>query len=108
MKICFVPLCLNYNRVHFYWTDGENFYHYTNPNPKENEKINFWFEGEYVTHDVRHFGGVILFRMKRLNWSFEKQARVARKLGLNWSAEGLREDAEFAAEFEAKYGVQSN
>lgn len=95
IQIHYIPLCLNRGRLHFYWTDKneEKFYHYTNPD--YNAKNQIWFEGVLKTYDYRDFGGTILLRMKKQNWSFEKQARIARKLGLNWSAKELKEDAEF-------------
>lgn len=80
IKIHRIPLKLNHNKIHFYWTDSEKFYHYVSPN--QHPKNILWFKGVYKVYDSTLFNTIMLCRMEQRNWSIEKKAKVTEKLGM--------------------------
>ena len=80
IKIHMIPLKLNHNRVHFYWTDSESFYHYINPNLRS--KNTLWFKGVNKIYDSKLFNSIMCCRMDQLDWSVEQKAKVAKRLGM--------------------------
>lgn len=78
ISIHMIPLKLNYNRLHFYWTDSENFYHYISSNPRNV----LWFEGVYKVYDSELFNKIMICRMEQLNWNAEQKTKAAKRLGM--------------------------
>lgn len=80
VRIHLIPPSVNKSRFHFYWTDGEKIYHFTN---KKLKKTSLWFDGETFIYDKRIFEPIILGRMKNSEWSIEKIARYSKKMGFS-------------------------
>lgn len=102
IKIHRISLKLNHNRIHFYWTDSEKFYHYVNPNLHTKNLL--WFKGVYKVYDSKLFNGIMLCRMEQLNWSVEKKAKVAKKLGMkNCTVQDILEEEELERRVEGQF-----
>lgn len=83
VKICLLPLSLNNNRLHFYWINkSENrFYHFVLPNCKV--FCNPLFNGKLKSMNNIFFEEKMYKKMSNLNWSYDKQIKMAKKLGFS-------------------------
>jgi hypothetical protein len=81
VKIHRFPITLNNNQLHFYWiNESENrFWHYSLPNSKA--FCNPLFDGKIKSMNNIFFEEKMYKKMNELKWSYDKQIKMAKKLG---------------------------
>ena len=86
VNIRLYPLELNNNKIHFYWTSGDEYFHYTHKNKNER----FLFKGETKSYRKGFFEGSLLSKMYN-NVTIEQAVKLSKKYRLPFTKDDIED-----------------